>query len=147
MIREGRPEDFLTARQIAKDCNFNGWANNSFDLWAQRPGSIFLVAEEKGEIIGFLLSRTIFDEAELLVIAVDQKYRGRGYGTGLVDLFNRRLQIKEITKVFLEVDTGNEAALRLYKDQGYKIIGTRMNYYDGNRDAYVMELNFENTRN
>lgn len=147
MIREGRVEDYIHAREIAKDCGFNGWSGNSFDLWAGRPGSIFLIAEHEGKVVGFLLSRSIFDEAELLVIAVNKDYRSLGYGTGLVDLFNRRLQIKGIEKVFLEVDTANEAALRLYEDQGYKIIGTRMNYYDGNRDAYVMELKFEDTRN
>lgn len=140
MIREGRASDFSAARQIARDCGFNGWAGPSLNGWAKRPESIFLVAEEEGKIVGFLLCRSVLDEAELLVIGIDEKFRNLGYATDLIDLMNRRLIINDISKVFLEVDVLNRAAIHLYENHGYKIVGTRKNYYDGNRDAYVMEL-------
>lgn len=140
MIREGRKSDLEAAKAIAKECGFHGWAGASLTGWAQRPSSIFLVAEEKGKVVGFLLCRCIFDEAELLVIGVTEEFRHYGYGTELVDLLTRRLMISGIDKVFLEVDTQNLPAINLYENQGYKIIGRRKNYYEGKRDAYVMEL-------
>jgi len=78
---------------------------------------------------GFVLSREAADEAEILSIAVDERQRGRGLGRGLLDLHLRRLAGHRVRSVFLEVDEGNVAALRLYRTAGFRQVGRRPNYY------------------
>ncbi len=47
--------------------------------------------------------------------------------------------------MFLEVRTSNERAAKLYKNRGFKVIGSRKSYYqagDGREDAIVMRMEF-----
>ena len=69
------------------------------------------------------------DEAEILSIAVDAGARGRGIGRSLLQRHLRRLAGIGIRAVFLEVDAGNEPALRLYARMGFAQVGRREHYY------------------
>lgn len=61
--------------------------------------------------------------AFLVNVAVDQQYRGQGVGRSLiraaVDTAGRRLLAK---RLYTHVDCDNEAAWRLYQQQGFDVI-------------------------
>jgi len=80
---------------------------------------------------GFILSRLVEDEAEILSVAVSSARRGRGLARGLLDLHLRRLAGLGARAVFLEVDEHNAAAIRLYDRAGFHEISRRPNYYAG----------------
>ena len=82
-------------------------------------------------IAGFILSRLIEDEAEILSVAVASAWRGRGLARKLLDLHMRRLAGLGARAVFLEVDEHNAAAIRLYDRAGFREISRRPNYYPG----------------
>ena len=82
-------------------------------------------------IAGFILSRLIEDEAEILSVAVASARRGRGLARKLLDLHMRRLAGLGARAVFLEVDEHNAAAIRLYDRAGFREISRRPNYYPG----------------
>ena len=42
----------------------------------------------------------------------------------------------------LEVNINNSNAIKLYTKYGFKNLGIRQNYYNGNTDAYIMTLEF-----
>ncbi|HET8973878.1 MAG TPA: GNAT family N-acetyltransferase [Pseudolabrys sp.] len=80
---------------------------------------------------GFILSRLVEDEAEILSVAVDGRQRGRGLARKLLNLHLRRLAGLGARTVFLEVDEHNVAALRLYQHAGFQEISRRSGYYPG----------------
>jgi ribosomal-protein-alanine N-acetyltransferase len=87
---------------------------------------------------GFVLSRTVLDEAEILTVAIAANLRGRGYARPLVAGHLDTLVRAGIRIVHLEVEEGNLAALALYRRQGFTETGRREGYYgkpDGSRAA------------
>jgi ribosomal-protein-alanine N-acetyltransferase len=89
---------------------------------------------------GFILSRLVADEAEILSVAVASAQRGKGLARRLLDLHLRRLAGLGARAVFLEVDEGNEPALRLYRRAGFRQVGRRAGYYQSNQGAAALVL-------
>lgn len=81
------------------------------------------------KLVGFIMSRQVEDEAEILSVAVTSARRGRGLASNLLTLHLRRLAGLGARTVFLEVDENNKPALRLYDRAGFRAISRRPNYY------------------
>ncbi len=77
---------------------------------------------------GFVLSRQVVDEEELLLIAVVPQARRRGVGSALLRQFIASAQQRGSTRLFLEMRDGNPAAA-LYLAHGFVPSGRRINYY------------------
>ncbi len=81
------------------------------------------------KLAGFILSRLVEDEAEILSVAVARSHQGRGLARRLLDLHLRRLAGLGARAVFLEVDEHNKPAIRLYGRTGFREVARRPNYY------------------
>jgi ribosomal-protein-alanine N-acetyltransferase len=81
------------------------------------------------KLIGFVISRLVEDEAEILSIAVSGARQRRGLARNLLNLHLRRLAAFSARTVFLEVDEHNKPAMRLYERAGFHEISRRSNYY------------------
>src|ERR1700758_4733151 len=93
-----------------------------------------------GRFRGFVLSRLAADEAEILTIAVDAAYQGRGVGRALLSENLRQGANAGAKATFLEVDMDNAPALALYERFEFVKVGERAGYYrrkDGTRTAAV----------
>lgn len=77
---------------------------------------------------GFVLTRHVLDEEELLLIAVVPGVRCRGVGAALIEHLFVAARSRGITRVFLEMRRGNPA-FHLYRKFGFEPIGERRNYY------------------
>lgn len=89
-----------------------------------------------GRLRGFALARRAADEAEVLTIAVESAWRGRGVGRALMADALRQAANAGVKAMFLEVDKENAAALGLYRRLGFVQVGERPGYYrraDGSR--------------
>jgi ribosomal-protein-alanine N-acetyltransferase len=92
------------------------------------------VAERHGAIAGFVVSRSVFDELEVLNLAVDPDHRRSGVATVL-------LEYLDSPHLFLEVRESNLSAQSLYSKMGFQTVGRRENYYeDPPETALVMRL-------
>ena len=89
---------------------------------------------------GFIMSRLVEDEAEILSVAVAGSRRGRGLARNLLNLHLGRLAGFGARAVFLEVDEHNKAAIRLYDRAGFHEISRRPNYYPGAAGKAVAAL-------
>lgn len=98
-------------------------------------------------VAGFALTRSIFDEEELLLFAVLPKYRGKGLGAALLTEVIVRARLRGIRRVFLEMRMNNPAG-KLYTGFGFRTVGVRPGYYrtaSGQRlDALSQELHIAN---
>lgn len=84
---------------------------------------------------GFALSRTGFEEEELLLLAVLPEFRGRGLGRALLEQLAKSANQRGAHRLLLEMRKGNPAE-RLYSTFGFLKIGERKDYYrfsDGSR--------------
>lgn len=98
-----------------------------------------IVAEAAGEILGYVCGSSLFEEAELMRIAVLPDYRGQGIGGDLVDEFFKSVVALGARRVFLEVRATNEAALGLYRSRGFEKNRLRKRYYADGEDALEMK--------
>jgi len=89
---------------------------------------------------GFIMSRLVEDEAEILSVAVAGSRRGHGLARNLLNLHLGRLAGFGARAVFLEVDEHNKAAIRLYDRAGFHEISRRPNYYPGAAGKAVAAL-------
>ena len=94
------------------------------DTWGQ-------LGFEDDEPYGFSLTRRVIDEAELMLVAVLPRERGRGLGRRLVEGAMRKALQRGAHHIFLEVRDGNSAALGIYTSLGFTVAGRRQNYYMG----------------
>ncbi|MFM5886420.1 MAG: GNAT family N-acetyltransferase [Novosphingobium sp.] len=80
------------------------------------------------ETAGFFLARTGYEEEELLLLAVDPRFRQRGLGRRLLQSFADAARARGARRLLLEMRRGNSAEL-LYRNFGFSPIGERPNYY------------------
>jgi ribosomal-protein-alanine N-acetyltransferase len=97
-------------------------------------------AMARGLLVGFILSRLVLDEAEILSVAVASARRGRGLARQLLDTNLRRLAARGARSVFLEVDEANVPARRLYRGAGFQEVGRRESYYSAAQDSAALIL-------
>ncbi|MEO7564971.1 MAG: GNAT family N-acetyltransferase [Sphingomicrobium sp.] len=97
-----------------------------------------------GAVVGFSLTRTIADEAELLLLAVAPGHQRRGIGAQLLGDFMGRASERGACKVHLEVRDGNPAIV-MYRSAGFVAVGRRRNYYRGADGQSFDALTFART--
>jgi tRNA threonylcarbamoyladenosine biosynthesis protein TsaB len=95
---------------------------------------------EPGAITGFLISRAIPPDAEILNLAVAPPDRRRGVGGALLRAALSEFGSAEVRRVFLEVRVSNAAAISFYKKHLFRGTGARPGYYQNPvEDAIQME--------
>jgi ribosomal-protein-alanine N-acetyltransferase len=87
------------------------------------------VAEEDGQIVGFLVARGIANDLEILNLAVQSGVRRRGIGTSLLSAAFEWGRSVHAQKVLLEMRISNHAALRFYERHNFRVVGRRPHYY------------------
>jgi len=85
---------------------------------------------ETGAASGFSLSRSVLDDAELLLIAVQPRRQRQGIGQRLLDRFTETARSNGATRIHLEVRDGNPAT-EMYTAAGFAPVGRRKAYYLG----------------
>lgn len=109
---------------------YRGWSREEFAAYIMGEGTpVYVACDAKRRIAGFAMLRYLGDDAELITIAVDKKWRKKGVGLALMRALFDDLLMSPAKRLILEVATDNTAALRLYGKLGFKTIGERRGYY------------------
>lgn len=118
------------------------WDAPAMQALVDMPGVFTLLAPGGGggDAAGFIMARTVFDEAEILTFAVDPAWRRQGIGRDLLARCVRAVAQGGATSLFLEVAQDNAPALALYHGAGFAQVGLRRDYYPDGTDACVMQL-------
>ncbi len=106
------------------------------DYYLKYP-KLFLVAEENGRVIGYVIGAYIEDLGHIVSIAVHPCCRGRGIGDKLLKMIEKKLIDLGVKYIVLEVAISNNIALKMYIKNGYQIARILYKYY-GDEDAYLM---------
>jgi ribosomal-protein-alanine N-acetyltransferase len=131
-ILDARIDDAAALASLHAASFRHGWSESELErLLADRTvvAQVARTSGGRGPLVGFILSRRAADEAEILTVAVLPAERGRGIAAALLRRHMRRLAALGVARLFLEVEEGNRAALRLYARAGFSEVGRRPGYY------------------
>jgi len=122
------------------------WTERSFRYEVtENPNARNWVAEldQDGSIrlVGMLVLWFFLDEAHIATLAVHPEFRREGIARRLMYTALKSAYDEGAERSLLEVRAGNMAALKMYKEIGYEIVGRRSHYYhDNDEDALLMTL-------
>ena len=142
MIRLWEEKDLPILTALEEECFSDPWneqaLKSSFDL----PFTHCFLAEEGGQVCGYCVLSVLFEDAEVLNIAVAPAYRKQGYGRLLMETMLEKARSLNALQCFLEVRESNTPAIRLYESYGFAQYGVRKRYYEDGENALVMKKIF-----
>jgi ribosomal-protein-alanine N-acetyltransferase len=140
-LRDLVPEDLPQVLTIEQASFSTPWRRNTFEGLLRRGDADLIGATAEGKLVGYAITWTILDQAELGNVAVAPDARRRGVGRMLVEAALRRVRRRGARECFLEVRESNVVARRLYEELGFTAIGRRRRYYASPvEDALVMRV-------
>lgn len=90
-------------------------------------------------VIGYIIYWKIQEEVQISNFALHPDFRGKGIGEAVMRRIIKAIQRDGGVYVFLEVRPSNLSARSLYNKLGFKVLGTRKDYYQTPlEDALIM---------
>jgi len=129
VVEPATARDAIRLAQLHGASFARGWGEGEFESMISERNTLVHRLRLGRKTIGFAVSRIGADEAEILSIAVDSAYRGRGLSHKLLLTHLGHLAGRGVRTVFLEVEENNQPARRLYERAGFGIVGRRERYY------------------
>jgi [ribosomal protein S18]-alanine N-acetyltransferase len=87
------------------------------------------VAEDAGQVVGFLIARQVANDIEILNLALRPEARRRLVGTALLKSAIDWGRMFHAENALLEVRASNLAAVEFYEKHGFQATGRRPRYY------------------
>lgn len=129
-VEPGRQADAEAIARLHAQGFFRGWPREDFASYLSGEDTpVYVACDMKRRVAGFLMLRLAGDESELITVAVDPKWRGKGVGRALLRAAFDDLMRSPARRMILEVAADNPAALKLYRTEGFAEIGRRDGYY------------------
>ena len=141
-IRLANASDLAALVELEKSSfEFDRLSKRSLRHWLKAEHAIFVVAEHDGGIVGYGLvwCHRGTRHARLYSLAVAASMRGQGLGKSLLLELERRSSERGYLFMRLEVGKENHAAIRVYRELGYKKFGEYYDYYGDHSDALRMQ--------
>jgi len=150
-LRRFQPGDLDQVMHINKICLPENYATYFFmDLYERFPET-FIVAEENGEIVGYVMCRIetglpdfgllgIAKRGHVISIAVLPEHQREGIGAALMHEAMAGMRTQKAKECFLEVRVSNTPAVNLYKKLRFNASRVVHGYYADGEDAYIMSL-------
>lgn len=145
-IRRMTPADLTRVAEIDAVSFSLPWPKSSFEYELRNPVSrLWVIEAEKSDsstaIAGMICMWVIENEGHIATFAILPEYRRMGFGGRLLAHALLEAAGEGVELVYLEVRRGNQAAIALYGEFGFKTTGIRAGYYsDNHEDALMMTL-------
>lgn len=141
-IRQAKLYDVPAMARIERDSFVAPWSADEITKDVTAGGNVYVaVALADDERAGYAEIRMIAGEAQIYNIAIASEFRRKGIGEALLRHLIDKADADGCKLVTLEVRSGNEAAMELYKKLGFREVGRRKGYYaKGGEDAVLMDL-------
>ena len=133
------PEHVPQVAQLEKECFADPWSEKSIAGELSNPLSLWLVALDGQQVVGYVGSQSVMGEADMMNIAVSPRYRRAGIAQELIQRLTAALLEKDVYSLTLEVRASNAPAKALYSKLGFRQEGCRPNYYrNPKEDALIL---------
>lgn len=152
-----RPSDIKSVLEISRQNKLENWSPRDLLLEIQRQDSISLISQIESQTIGFCLARLIMNynspndilpfgnamphllplegharcgnECEIYNLGVEEKFRRRGIGGGLLQSLFQTAKKYRTETIWLEVRQSNGIAIEFYRKNGFRELYQRKNFY------------------
>jgi ribosomal-protein-alanine N-acetyltransferase len=148
-LRKFTPDDLQAVMQINRETLPENYTDYFFIDLYERYGQTFIVAEEDGKIVGYIMCRIevglsnfgfggLIRKGHVVSIAVLPQSRRKGVAQALLTTAMDGMRFYNAKQCYLEVRVTNDAGVGLYKKLGFEVSRTVHGYYSDGEDAYVM---------
>ena len=148
-LRKFEPNDLQSVMQINRVCLPENYTDLFFIDLHERFPEAFIVAEEDGKIVGYIMGRIevglsnlglggLIRKGHVVSIAVLPQSRRKGVAQALINTAMDGMRYYKAKQCFLEVRVTNNVGIALYKKLGFEVSRTINGYYSDGEDAYVM---------
>lgn len=153
-LRQFKPSDLDRVIQINRVCLPENYSPYFFMDIYQRYPATFIVAEQEGKIVGYIMCRietgfpnfglfSISKKGHVVSIAVLPEYQRKGVGTALMEEAMKNMHLYNAKECYLEVRISNAPAVEMYKKLGMQVTRIVRGYYADGEDAYLMAKKLE----
>ncbi|MBQ9848259.1 MAG: ribosomal protein S18-alanine N-acetyltransferase [Clostridia bacterium] len=135
-VREIAKSEACAAAEIEKACLSTCWSEHQI---ASLPeNAVYLAVFDEATMCGIASMYCVFEEGQIMNVAVSENYRGNGLADVLMQALILRAIDRECERITLEVAENNIPAIKLYEKHGFVAVGKRKGFYK-NTDGIVME--------
>jgi ribosomal-protein-alanine N-acetyltransferase len=137
-----KPVDIPAVQAIESQSFPDPWSRETLEEALEQFPTTNFVAESAGTVAGFIICG-IEDTGEELYghicsLAVQNQFRGRKFGSALIQRAEYQVMLSGATAMQLEVRISNASAQIFYKKMGYEPVFQYAGYYGNTEDAIVM---------
>ncbi len=140
-IREADASDALLIMALDQHSNPHPWSESLIkDALATRRNWV-VGTQTDHQVVGWLTASQVADQAELEQIVSHLAHRRKGLGKALMQTWLKWCDEQSMYECLLEVRESNYAAIALYQQLGFDIVGRRKNYYpltSGGAEAAIL---------
>ena len=138
-VRRFRRADLDRILEIEKaSFGRDAWDRNLLAEFFDICRKYFLVAVRQSKVCGYMITCIRGDRAEVVSIAVDPRFRGRGAASALMDSTLRRLKRRKTARLILMVKVSNTEARAFYMKYGFEKTRLVRKYYEDGADGLLM---------
>ena len=131
--------DVQAVAALEQGCFSRPWRQVDIAYFTTEASNVLLVAEEDGEVLGYVGMSMVLDEGQIQNIATAPTARRRGVASALLASLFEVGKAHDLAVYHLEVRASNEAAQALYRRCGFAEVGRRKSYYIApTEDAVLM---------
>lgn len=123
---------------IETECFSHPWSRQSLEEELDNETSLFLVAKEENEVIGYIGMSIVIDEGYIFNVAVRESYRNKGVATALINELVTYGKKNNFSFITLEVRKSNLPAISLYSKFGFLKAGERKDYYSNPKENAIL---------
>ena len=137
-VRETVMEDAAAISEMEHQIFSDAWSEKSVLDTMNQKNAVCLTAEKAGRIIGYVLSYTAADEAEIARIAVAEEFRRQGTARAILRELENVCSSKGVKKLLLDVRESNREARAFYTDMGFQEDGIRRRFYENPQEDGIL---------
>ena len=123
---------------IETECFSHPWSKQSIENELNNDTSLFWVATENNDVIGYIGMSIVIDEGYIFNVAVSKNSRKKGVATALINELVTYGKKNNFSFITLEVRESNEPARSLYSKFGFIKVGKRENYYSEPKENAIL---------
>lgn len=116
------------------------WNINILKSELNNNNSLYFVAKNENEVLGFIGILINIDFTEITNIVVKKDFRNFGIGKMLLEKIIEETKKFNKEMICLEVNENNINAINLYEKYRFEEVGRRRKYYNEKDDAILMNL-------
>lgn len=138
VLRRLNADDARAMHSLERQCFSLPWSEIQCTRAFEQKAFAAFGLWQMSQLIAYISIYHIYDEFEILNIAVHPSERGKGHGRHILQMALQIALKMGMKSVVLEVRRSNFKAISLYESCGFILSGTRPRYYpDNNEDALI----------